>query len=336
MAQDVVVDTAGGGIGGAARWRSELDAFLERGVPGVKIVGRGRPLTPSWLLRREWLAGRARVVVATNNASFACRGGERRVLLRNALHFLRPSEDHMLRGMPRAFRAQIPLVRRLLGRADLIVVPCTTMAERVSVSVPSAAKRIVVHAHPVTPAGARTSSPRPFILVPVVPAPYKNLGAELAALVATLDKVGGPMEVWVTARPGDLPGTLARHPRLTMLGVVPYHRLATMWRHATAAFYPSSVEAFGYPLAEARVYGLPVLAPDSAQAREIAGRALVAYQAGRLGSLEQAVRQAVQAAGRPVEAEPRAFERGPYFRWLLGLPADLPIPTVQESHGIPS
>ncbi|WP_162450327.1 glycosyltransferase [Phytoactinopolyspora mesophila] len=332
MAEYVVVDAAGGGIGGAARWRSELEAFLEWGAPGVKVIGRGTRLTPSWLLRREWLAGRARLTVAANNVSFACRGRERRVLLRNALHFLHPSEDHVLRRMPRTFHAQIPLVRRLLSRADLVVVPCTTMAERVSVTVPSAAKRIVVHAHPTTPAGARAASPRPFILVPVVPAPYKNLGAELAALVAALDNVGSPMEVHVTARPGDLPGALARHPRLTMLGVVPYHRLATMWRHATAAFYPSSLEAFGYPLAEARVYGLPVLAPDSAQAREIAGGALVAYEAGLLDSLEEALQQ----ASRPIEAEPHAFERGPYFRWLLGLPADLQLPTAQESHGIPS
>lgn len=311
----VVLDVAGGGIGGAARWAAELDGFLASGDGAVTVVGRDRRLTPGWLARRERHAVGARIAVAANNVPFAVGGGERRVVLRNAMHFLHPSEEHLLAGMSRSFRAQIPVVRRLLTRADVVVAPSTAMADRVGRRVPAVRDRLVVRPHPVTPAGPRSRAPEPepFILVPVLPAPYKNLLPELAALLAALHHADRPLAVRVTARPADLPGGLARHPRLRALGTVPHHELAALWQRATAAFFPSAVEAFGYPLAEARGYGVPVLAPEGEQAREIAGAALLPYRPGDPGSLAAAVR----GVDNPVTAEPHAFDRDAYFRWLF-------------------
>ena len=310
---EVVLDAAGGDAGGAARWRVELDRYLAAGAGGVSVIGRGRRLTPGWLLRRERLAGGAHLVVAPNNVSFSVSGGERRVLLRNALHFLYASEKHLLARMPKSVRMQIPVVHRVLSRASVIVVPCTAMAERVAHHVPSAAARVVIRPHPVTPAGARTPAETPFVLVPVVPGPYKNLVSQLRLLLSTAERLKHPARVHVTANASDLPADLATHPRVTAMGVVPHSELAGAWRSAAAAFYPSIVESLGYPLAESRVYGVPVIAPDTPQAREIAGRALVPYAPDDADS----VADAVCRIGEDVPAEPLAFDSTTYFDWLL-------------------
>jgi glycosyltransferase involved in cell wall biosynthesis len=176
----------------------------------------------------------------------------------------------------------------------------------------------------VTPVGEREVTGEPFILVPVLPAPYKNLVPELDALLSAVDRADRRLRVRVTAHPDELPAALARHPRLTALGVLPHAALSRLWCSAAAAFFPSSVEAFGYPLAEARAYGIPVLAPDTDQTREVAAQALLPYQLGDRDSLAAAL----ERLDEPVLAEPRAFDREEYFRWLFDRPASL-----EESHG---
>jgi glycosyltransferase involved in cell wall biosynthesis len=325
----IVLDTAGSGMGGAARWLTELDAFVLPAAVPVRVIGRGRRLTAGWLARREQLAVGRDIAVAANNVSFALTGRHRRVLLRNALHFLYPSEAGVLQRMPRSFHAQIRIVRTLARRADVIVVPCSSMAERVAYHVASSIERIAVRAHPVTPVGSRQPADRPFILVPVLPAPYKNLVPQLRALLLATARAARPWQLRVTAQPADLPADLVRHPRITPLGMVGQAGMAELWRSATAAFFPSALESFGYPLAEARVYGVPVLSPDTGQAREIAGPALLAYDANAKDSLVSAMERVEE----PVAAQPHAFDREAYFQWLFQLPPEspkLPVPCTND------
>jgi glycosyltransferase involved in cell wall biosynthesis len=314
----VLLDTAGGGVGGAARWRCELDAFLADATMRPTVIGRSQYLTPAWLIRRESKARGADVVVAANSASFAVSGVQRRVLLRNALHFLYPNEEGLLRSMPRSFKAQIPVIRALLSRADVIVAPTSVMAERVGYHVPRARGRIVVRAHPTSPAGLRRPDDRPFVLVPVMPAPYKDLAPELQALLEAVERTGRDLRVVITAAPEQLPKSVAAHPAVEALGTVPTATAALLWRSAAAAFFPCTVEAFGYPLAEARVHGVPVLSPEGPLAREVAGPALVPYRSGDRDSLAGALERCAE----PVAPEPRAFDAAAYFRWLLGESAD--------------
>ncbi|MEU8262041.1 glycosyltransferase [Micromonospora sp. NPDC048999] len=311
----IVIDAAGGSGGGAGRLKAELDAFLADGAPPLRVIGWDRQLTPSWLVLREAAAGRAPVVAALNNVSFTWRGTERRVLVHNALHFLAPDEVRLLGLLPRSFRAQIPVVRRTLRRADVIVVPCSAMAERVADRVPAVRDRLLVLANPVSPVGPRIPADEVSILVPVVPSPFKNVVRELRVLLAALDRRRHRARVRMTAHPHELPADLARHPRLDLLGRLPHHELAEHWRRTTAVFFPCALESFGYPLAEARVYGLPVLAPDTQQSREIAGAAVVPYRLSDTNSLAEAV----DGIDRPVLPEPYAFERVAYFTRLLGL-----------------
>ncbi|MFY1631802.1 hypothetical protein ACN27F_34380 [Solwaraspora sp. WMMB335] len=316
----LVLDTAGGAGGGAARWRAELDRHLRRAGAGrrcgavdqVTVIGRGRRITPGWLLRRESLARRARTTIAANNVSFLVSGGRRVVLARNALHFLYPDESHLATRLPPAWRAQIPVVRRSLERADVIVVPCSPMAERVVFHRPALAARIVVRPHPVTAVPRRGSAER-ALLVPVVPGPYKNLTTELRSLVAVLAGMADPPLVRVTASRTQLPPDLADHPLLRVLGPLPSEEMTDHWATATGIFYPCVVESFGYPLAEARAGGVAVIAPDGAQAREIAGGALRPYRPADPRTL----REAVIRLSEPVVPDPDPFSPADYFDWLL-------------------
>jgi glycosyltransferase involved in cell wall biosynthesis len=309
-----VLDVAGGDVGGAARWRRELDRYLAVSGDGVMLLGRDRYLTPGWLVRRERLARGADRVVAPNNVSFGVAGARRVVLLRNALHFLYADEVHLLDRMPRSFRAQVPVVRALARRAHELVVPCTAMAERVVHHVPGVGNRIVVRPHPISSVGPRHPADRPTVLVPVVPAPYKNLVPQLRKLLAAADHTGADLSLRVTARDGDLPGDLAADARVQRIGIVPHAELAAEWRAATAVFFPSELESFGYPLAEARAYGLPVIAADTAQNREIAGGALVPYTPETGAGLAEALTR----LGEVVEPDGQTFAPDEYFDWLLG------------------
>jgi glycosyltransferase involved in cell wall biosynthesis len=320
----IVLDTAGAGMGGAARWLTELDAFLNSAQVPIRVTGRGRRLTAGWLAQRERLAAGRDIAVAANNVSFALAGEQRRVLLRNALHFLYPSEAETLQRMPRSFHAQLRIVRTLARRAHVIVVPCSAMAARVAHHLPSASDRIVVRAHPVTPAGERRPADQPFILIPVLPAPYKNLMSQMRALLVATARAGRPWRLLVTAQPADLPEDLAHDRRITPLGMVGQFEMAELWRSATAAFFPSALESFGYPLAEARVYGVPVLSPDTGQAREIAGPALLAYDPDKTDSLAAAV----ERVDDPVPPQPHAFDRDAYFHWLFQVAPKTHYPAV--------
>lgn len=134
------------------------------------VVGRARTLSPRWLFEREWAVPKAARRIALNNVGFARRGGLRVVLLRNALHF--STEEELARlgyAIPRALEAQVPIVRAMAKRADLIVVPCHAMGVRVLSFLPSLRDRLVARPHPVAPrpwAGASATGAE--LLVPIL------------------------------------------------------------------------------------------------------------------------------------------------------------------------
>jgi hypothetical protein len=250
--------------------------------------------------------------IAANNVSFGVRGSHRTVLVRNALHFVHDCEAAELARMPRGFTAQIPVVRQMLRRADVVVAPTTSMAERIASHVPSVSARIVVRGHPVTAPGPRRPADSGFILVPIVPGPYKNLVPQLKLLVDCMAREGSHLRVHVTAAATDLPDDLAYDPMVRLLGRVSTARMEELWCTATAAFFPCTLESFGYPLAESRVLGLPVIAPDTSLSREVAGPALRSYRTNSPDSLSEAL----ESLATPIQPDPGAFDSGSYFRWL--------------------
>ncbi len=307
-------------MGGAARFLDELRSYLTRtGREDVEIIGSRRRVGPQWLLSRE-LSGRARYRrVALNNVGFVTPGAQRWTLLRNALHFLKDSEqaglDTALRASVRRESAVVQLAAR---RSDVIVAPSTAMAERIATVRPELSSRVMVRPHPISPSAIPRLSDDPVILCPVLFAPYKQMGQRLAELLAAIDALGNPaVRVRVTAHEADVPTAVACHPRVDLLGRLLCGELRVMQARSRAMYFPTGLESFGYPLAEARVNGQPVIARDTAQNREIAGGALCGYTSGDPDSLRQAVEAALASDIAP---DPGPFDPDRYFGWLLGAP----------------
>jgi glycosyltransferase involved in cell wall biosynthesis len=316
----VTVDIAGASMGGAARYAAELSDYLTRtGRADVRVIGGGRRVDPAWLMRREISAPAATRRVALNNVSFVAPGGSRWALLRNALHFLTHVEVTALDPALRAsVRRDAAVVRLAARRADVLVVPCTAMAERVRRALPAARDRIVVRAHPVS-ADSIPARPRdPVILCPVLFAPYKRMDERLDELLAALnDCADQSVRIRVTAGREDVPERFTCDSRIEFLGRIGYHSLREAWARSRVIYFPTGLESFGYPLAEARASGHPVIAQDSAQNREIAGNALCGFSPTDPDSLRQALTVALAS---DVSPDPAPFDPDSYFDWLLGGP----------------
>ena len=320
MTRIVTVDIAGAQQGGAARFGAELHRYLARtGRTDVTVIGANRRVDPGWLMRRELAAPSRSRRVALNNVGFVAPGGERWTLLRNALHFLTGDETSHLHPSLRATAGREAAVVRLTARrADVLVVPCTAMADRVARILPSMRARIVVRPHPVS-ADSVPRLPRDMaILCPVLFAPYKQMTQRLAELLAVIEDYPDPaVRLQVTADCRDVARSIAGSARVEFVGRLDQHNLRQFWARSRAIYFPTGLESFGYPLAEARVSGQPVIARDTAQNREIAGQALCGFVDGDQASLRDAVQRALTTQLSP---DPETFNPDAYFSWLLGPP----------------
>jgi glycosyltransferase involved in cell wall biosynthesis len=318
MSATVTVDIAGGQAGGAARFSAELHRYLKRtGRQDIHVVGASRCVDAAWLVRREMARPSRGRRVALNNVGFVTPGSERWTLLRNALHFLTEGELSRLDPSMRAAATRDAAVVRLAARrADVLVVPSTAMADRVTRILPSTRSRIAVRPHPVS-ADAVPRLPRdPAILCPVIFAPYKHMTQRLAELLAAIeDYPDASVRVRVTADRRDVPSSLADNPRIEFVGQLHQRDLRQLWARSRAIYFPTGLESFGYPLAEARVSGQPVIARDTGQNREIAGPALCGFVPGDRASLQRAIGRALTTEPVP---DPGPFDPDAYFHWLLG------------------
>jgi hypothetical protein len=316
----VTVDVAGGPMGGAARFRNEFYDYLKRtGRQDVEIIGAKRRVDPAWLLRRE-VARRARARrVALNNVGFISPGGERWTLLGNALHFLTDAEVARLDpGYRAVVRHQATIVRLAARRSHVLIAPCSAMAERVAQILPDVKNRLVVRMHPASADFTPKLLREPAILCPVLFSHYKPMVERLTELLTAINHDIDPsIRVLVTAERTEVPGILADNPRIKLVGRLHYAELRKLSARSSAIYYPTHLESFGYPLAEARVSGQPVIALDTPQNREIAGQALCGFTLGDASSLRRAVALALT---KDVAPDPAPFDPDAYFNWLLGSP----------------
>ena len=257
--------------------------------------------------------------VALNNVSFVTPGGQRWTLLRNPLHFLTEEEQARLDPALRAsVRRKAAVVHLAARRSNVIVAPSTAMTERIATVMPDLGRRVVVRLHPVSPPATPRLPGGPVILCPVLFAPHKQMPQRLTEPLTAVDDLDDPsVRVQVTAYEAEVPAAVACHPQVELVGHLPHRELREMWARSRAIYFPTDLESFGYPLAEARVSGLPVIARDTALNREIAGPALCSYTLGDPDSLRRAVEVALTADVAP---DPGPFDPDQYFEWLLGLP----------------
>jgi glycosyltransferase involved in cell wall biosynthesis len=314
----IIVDAAGGQVGGAARFKVELRRYLaQSGRNDVRVIGAKRQVGPSWLVKREVAIRGLGRRVALNNVSFVGPGSERWTLLRNPLDFLTDEEERSVDpALQAANRRRASVVHLAARRADVLVVPSTAMAERVTRVLPGLADRLVVRHHPVAPDSVPRLPRDQVILCPVLFSPYKGMVDRISELLAAIDEVADTaVRLKVTAARTEVPDALAAHPRLEVLGRLGHNELRELWARSRVIYFPPGVESFGYPLAEARVSGQPVIAPDSELNREVAGPALCGFTVGDPDSLVKATDQALTADVTP---DPLPFDPTAYFNWLLG------------------
>jgi glycosyltransferase involved in cell wall biosynthesis len=314
----VTIDIAGGQVGGAARYANEVYAYLRRAAhDDIKVIGQRRRLDPAWLAIREARAVRRSRRVALNNVGFFTPGGERWTLVANPLHFLTRDEwNAQVPEIRSLIRPQIPVVHQAARRSDVLVAPSTAMAERIQATLPDVAGRVVVRLHPVTANPVPRRPDRSRILCPVLFSPYKNMPERLTEWVTAVDQaLDSSVRLVVTAEPDELPPALAASPRLEIVGRLAIGPLYDLWAATHAVFFPSGLESFGFPLAEARVNGQPVIAQNSPINREIAGPALCGYSVDDRDSLLHATQTALSLDLAPDSAP---FDPDAYFDWLLG------------------
>jgi hypothetical protein len=313
----ILVDAAGGQVGGAARFKLELHRYLATtGRRDVRVIGAERQLGPAWLAMREAATPRRGRRVALNNVSFLGSHGERWTLLRNPLDFLTEEEEDTDPTLGVANRCRASVVRLAARRSDVLVVPSRGMAKRVTRVLPDLADRLVVRHHPVSADSIPRRRRDQVILCPVLFSPYKNMIVRISELLRAMDEIAEPsVRLRVTAEPAELPERLATHPRIDLAGRLSHVQLREIWARSQAIYFPPGIESFGYPLAEARVNGQPVIALDTEQNGEIAGPALCAFTAGDISSLQQATKMAL---AMEVQPDPVPFDPDSYFDWLLG------------------
>jgi glycosyltransferase involved in cell wall biosynthesis len=314
----VFVDAAGGTVGGGARFRVELYQYLKRsGRQDIKLIGMNRQIDPVWLLRREVSKPARGRIVALNNVSFVTPGGERWTRLGNPLDFLTDEEWATLDPSLKAgTRLRAPIVRLAARRSHVLVTPSAAMAQRVSRVLPSLHDRIIPRLNPVSADSIPRMPREPVILCPVLFAPYKHMIERLTELLAAIDDYGdSSVRLLVTADQAEVTADLASQRRLELVGRITHSELRGLWARSRAIFFPSGIESFGFPLAEARVNGQPVIARDTAQNREIAGPALCGYTVGDPDSLRSATKLALTEEVKP---DPAPFDPDAYFAWLLG------------------
>lgn len=318
MTTGVTVDLAGGQLGGAARYRNELTDYLARCQRhDVRLIGASRQLNPAWLAAREATTARRSRRIALNNVGFLTPGGARWTLLGNALHFLTGPELAALDGrlqVPVARQARI--VRHAARRSDVLVAPCTAMAERIITALPEVADRVITRMHPISVPAAAGRPRGGLILCPVLFAPYKQMTERIGEWLTAVDEaMDDSVRLIATASPAEVPAALAASPRLHLAGRLSVGQMQDLWHRSRAVYFPTALESFGYPLAEARVSGVPVIARDTVQNREIAGPALCGYTIGDRESLLQATKNALSATP---DRDPGPFDPDAYFNWMLG------------------
>ncbi|MGC1579857.1 MAG: glycosyltransferase, partial [Candidatus Acidiferrales bacterium] len=238
-------------------------------------------------------------------------------LLRNPLDFLTEEEEAKAEPALRAGnRRRAKVVQLAARRADVLVVPSTGMAKRVIRVLPDLAGRVVMRHHPVA-ADSIPSLPRETaILCPVLFSPYKGMIDRIAELLAAMDDLADDtLRLRVTADRAEVPEALANNPRIDLVGRLDHRALRELWARSRVIYFPPGVESFGYPLAEARVNGQPVIALDTEQNREVAGAALFGFTIGDADSLRNAINRALTANVGP---DPTPFDPIAYFNWLLG------------------
>jgi len=268
-------------VGLAGRHRRAPDSPWRSPIP-IAMLALPRPLLyESWIrLRRpavERVTGPVDVAHAT--ALIPCPSAAPLVVTIHDLAFAHDPQRFTRQGA-RIMGAALAAVR---DRAAMVItssrashtdlVAAGIDADRLRI-VPLGVDPTVASSDDVAAVRRRLELPERFVLFVGTLEPRKNL-SRLVAAVAALDEplplvVAGPTG-W-----GDVEAGLGvERAEVRFVGFVPQGELTALYAAATVFAYPSEVEGFGLPVAEAMAQGTPVVTSAGRSTEEVAGGAAV-------------------------------------------------------------
>lgn len=127
----------------------------------------------------------------------------------------------------------------------------------------------------------RNEPTEPYILSVSTLFPYKNMNNVITAF-SFFKKKGFKHKLFIAGRDPDgkqldilkqLAQSLGIAEDVNFIGLVPYTKVATLYKNASLFLFLSSVETFGLPVLEAMMSGVPVIASNAMSVPEIAGDA---------------------------------------------------------------
>ncbi|NQT29327.1 MAG: glycosyltransferase family 4 protein [Candidatus Saganbacteria bacterium] len=216
------------------------------------------------------------------------------VFQRNALYFSKP----YMQKINMAEKALTLLRRRLAYRAmmasEIVVTPTNSMREMISAIYPQIPKDkfcVIPHAidsnkflhdthelkGDVVKMLEKTAGEIKLLYVSH-PAPHKGFEILFRAIKILKDK-GIRIKLLLTIAQADRPKVVIGYERLIeflkiedeviVLGRIPSDSITNLYRIADIFVFPSWCESFGYPLLEAQIAGLPIIAADTKVNREM-------------------------------------------------------------------
>jgi glycosyltransferase involved in cell wall biosynthesis len=224
-------------------------------------------------------------------------------------------------------------------RDDARLVITSSAASRrdlVAAGIPDARVRVVplgVDATPAPPADVervrrRHRLPERFVLFVGTLEPRKNLRRLVAAAAETGAGGGAGLPLVVAGPPGWGDAAPAGAPDVRFLGFVPAADLPGLYAAASVFAYPSELEGFGLPVAEAMAQGTPVVTSAGRSTEEVAGGAAVLVDPLDVASIAAGLREALD---RRTELGPAGRARAAELTWERA--ADLTLTAYREAAG---
>jgi glycosyltransferase involved in cell wall biosynthesis len=225
------------------------------------------------------------------------------VTLHDALHRDRP---RLFPGWERALRRIA--YDRSVRRARVVLVPSAFVRDRAVDLLRLDPARVHVAPHGIDHDLFRPGSdPRePFLLYPARAWPHKN-HARLLEAFALVRRDRPDLELVLTGAGHD---AVRLPPGVSLLGHVPLHELAGLYRRAAALVFPSLYEGFGQPPLEAMACGCPVAVSRIPPLEEVCGDAATYFDPDDPEAIADGIRAAL--AGETVAA---GLERARAFTW---------------------
>lgn len=281
-----------------------------------RIPGRSLPLLARLGVDATQLTGKADVFHWTDYVFPPVRRDRPVVMTLHDGAFARDASYHGA-----ATRDLLVRTRRAIQRATRIVCPTHATARDAVDRLGADAKKVRVVPfgvdHGAAPAPRPPLDGKPYVLMLGTVEPRKN---HLRALAAWRRLGEDRPPLIVVGRPGwECAPIAAALDAAANEGVVwrqdaSEGEVATWLAHATALFYPSLLEGFGFPPLEALRHGVPVCCGDDAALREVLGDAARFCEARDEDAMAEALAATLRDAADPA-LRPAREARAARYRW---------------------